>query len=633
MSREMCRERKNLLLEVCPYQEYHTEKRGNSSSTEENRDNSPEKNNIGILFKTGEVPSVKALRRLLTDKSESYHLRWRAARALGETSDQSAVDVLSEALNDKNQVVRWEAVVALGKIGGPIAIKTLMKSLDDESYYVCRKAAKLLIELDRVPQPYPSNLEYLMKLLSSGDERVMKAIIKIGSPALAILTMALKDDSFFIRRDVAQTLALFIRGIIADRPRGMDLTFCLARHNFSLKSIAGLFDLRITHEKNLVKKVETTNFEVISKELHGIKILELSKIDVPGHGLIGHWKEAEAKTVDFENILSEWGAVNFEAKGRTLIANMGKESLAIKLGVRPGDGENLLTESIIQNYLHRHCIDLNLSSRFPHPLRTEKCECFPFRLSGIPSDIMKEIKLSSDPLAICYLADSGYFRYLNDSSLSMDEMGDGLVLCSRDLAKLTAKGAIHSALIPLFHNREQINARIDQGLYHWWAKVAGRLDRWRESCQYPNLRLSGLADFEHIEIHSQISSEDLQHFIGNQLLSISLVLGSYFRNRGEFNQKAVSKILRDCFLNYHREFTHTNSLIDSCIDWDYLAFRMSEEMEKDKYMNAIIRGVGLHGENVEKSTGPHLGLFNGPFPLPELIRAIHIVSLFAILEM
>ena len=382
-----------LMLEVNQYQEYHTENRGNSSSTEENRDTSTEKNNIEILFKTGEVLSVEALKRLLTDESESYRLRWRAARVLGETSDQSAVDVLSEALSDENQVVRWEAVGALGKIGGPIAIKNLIKSLNDESYYVCRKAAKLLIELDRVPQSYPSNLEHLMRLLSSGDERVMEAIIKIGIPAIEVLTMALKNDSFFIRRDVAQTLARFIRGIIADRPSGMDLAVCLARHNFSLKSIVDLFDFRIIRKKNLVNKVETTNFEVISKELHGTKIIELSNIDVLGLGLLGHWKEAEAMTVDFENILSEWGSVNFEAKGRTLTANIGKEFLAIKLGSRPGDGEKLLTESIIQNYLDRHGIDLNLLSSFPHPLRIEKCECFPFRLSGIPFAIMKELKL------------------------------------------------------------------------------------------------------------------------------------------------------------------------------------------------------------------------------------------------
>jgi hypothetical protein len=142
-----------------------------------------------------------------------------------------------------------------------------------------------------------------------------------------------------------------------------------------------------------------------------------------------------------------------------------------------------------------------------------------------------------------------------------------------------------------------------------------------------------LADFEHVEIHSAIFPEDLQHLVGDQLLSISLVLGSYFRNRGEFDQKAISKILKDCFLTYHHEFTHKDSPIDDCIDWDHLAFRMSEEIEEDKYMNAIIRGGGLHGENVDASTGPHLGLFNGPFPLPELIRAIHITSLFTILEM
>ena len=605
----------------------------NDPSTKKNQDFSTKKNAVENLRRTGDVSAVEALERLLTDKSESYRLRWRAARALGEIADQSAVDVLSEALNDKNQVVRWEAVVALGEIGGPTAIVSLMKSISDESYCVRRRAAQVLIELDGIPQPSPFNLEYLIKLLGSGDDRVKDTIIKIGVPALATLTTALKDDSFFIRRDVAQTLALFFRMIIGDRPKAMDLDFCLARHNFSLKNIARLFDLRITREKSLVKKVETTNFEAVSKKLRGIEILELSSIEVPGLELLRSWRKTEAKPVDLENILSESGAVNLEVKGRTLTANLGKGYLAIKLGVRSGDGDKLLIESIIQDYLDRYGINLNLSSRFPHPFRTEKCGCYPFRLRGIPSDIKNELKLSSDPLAICYLADGDYFRFLNDPSLSVDEMGDGLAICSGDLAKLTARGVIHTALIPLFHNREQINTRTDQGVYRWWAKVAGRLDRWRESCLFPNLRLSGLADFEHVEIHSAISPEYLQHLIGDQLFSISLVLGSYFRNRGEFDQKAISKILKDCFLTYHHEFTDTDSPIDDCIDWDLLAFRVSEEMGGDKYMNAMIRGVGLHGENVEVSTGPHLGLFNGPFPVPELIRAIHITSLFAILEM
>ena len=605
----------------------------NAPSTKNYQDFSTKKNAVESLCRTGDVSAVEALERLLTDKRESYRLRWRAARSLGEIADQSSVDVLSEALNDENQVVRWEAVVALGKIGSPTAIGSLKKSISDESYCICRRAAQVLIELDGIPDPSLSNLEYLIKLLSSGDDRVKEAIIKIGAPALAALTTALEDDSFFIRRDVAQTLALFFHGIIENRPKSMNLDSCLARHNFSLKSIARLFDLRITMEKGLVKKVETTNFEVVSKKLHGIEILELPSLEVPGLELVRSWRKTEARPVDLENILSESGAVNLEVKGRTLTANLGKGYLAIKLGARSGDGDKLLIESIIQNYLDRHGMDLNLSSRFPHPIRTEKCGCNPFRLRGIPSDIKKDLKLSSDPLAICYLADDDYFRYLNDPSLTVDEMGEGLALCSRDLAKLTARGVIHTALIPLFHNREQINTRTDQGVYRWWAKVAGRLDRWRESCLFPNLRLSGLADFEHVEIRAATSPQDMQHLIGDQLLSISLVLGSCFRNRVEFDQKAISKILEDCFLTYYHEFTDTDSPIADCIDWDLLAFRMSEEMGEDKYMNAIIRGAGLHGENVKVSTGPHLGLFNGPFPVPELIRAIHITSLFAILEM
>ncbi len=599
---------------------------------EDGGNNSTKIDDIENLCRTGDVPAVKDLKCLLADKLESKRLRWRAARALGEVADQSAVGMLSDALNDENNVVRLEAVGALAKIGGSTAIRSIKKSLCDESYYVRKKAARVLIELDGMPEPSPSNLEYLMKLLSSGDERVMETIVKIGTPALTTLTLALKDDSFFIRRDAAQTLALIICGAIADRPKAMDLAFCLATHDFSMKSIGHLFDLRITREKNLVKKVETTNFEVISRKIHGIKILKYSSIETPDPELLRPSKEIEVKPVDLETILSESGAVNLEARGRTLIANAGKEYLAIKLGVRSGDGDKLITESIIQNYLDRHGIDLSLSSRFPHPFRIEKCGCYPFRLRGIPIDIKKELKLSSDPLAICYTAFGDYFRYLNDPTLSVHEVEAGLILCSRDLAKMTAIGMIHTALIPLFHNREQINTRTDRGVYRWWSKVAGRLDRWRESCRFPNLRLSGLADFEHVEIHSATSSEDLQHIIGDQILSISLVLGSYFKNRGEFDQKATSKILRDCFLTYHHEFTHKNSPIDGCIDWDHLAFRMSEEMEEDKYMNAIIRGVGPNGENANVSTGPHLGLFNGPFPLPELIRAVYITSLFAILE-
>jgi len=31
--------------------------------------------------------------------------------------------------------------------------------------------------------------------------------------------------------------------------------------------------------------------------------------------------------------------------------------------------------------------------------------------------------------------------------------------------------------------------------------------------------------------------------------------------------------------------------------------------------------------------GPHLGIPMGPFPIPELIRAIHIISAFSVMQM
>jgi HEAT repeat protein len=140
-----------LMLEVSPYQEYHIENRGNSSSTGENRDNSAEKNNTELLFKTGEVPSVRALKHLLTDDQRAIVFAGGQPGRLMRLLINPQSMYFRRFLNDKNLVVRLEAVAALGKIGGPIAIETLMKSLNDESYYVCRKAAKLLIELDKVP--------------------------------------------------------------------------------------------------------------------------------------------------------------------------------------------------------------------------------------------------------------------------------------------------------------------------------------------------------------------------------------------------------------------------------------------------------------------------------------------------
>jgi hypothetical protein len=83
---------------------------------------------------------------------------------------------------------------------------------------------------------------------------------------------------------------------------------------------------------------------------------------------------------------------------------------------------------------------------------------------------------------------------------------------------------------------------------------------------------------------------------------------------------------------YNYRLTGAPSPLDKHINWEHLALRMSEEMAGDRYMKAILRGGG-NCQDREVLSGPHLGMFNGPFPIPELIRAVHITSLFGILEM
>jgi hypothetical protein len=605
-----------------------SERDGSRGQLESNREFSAGKNVAGATRKPGRA-SVEALESLLADRSEDYRLRWRAARALGETAGESSIGVLFEGLGDNNLAVRLEAIAAIGKIGGAAAAKILKDSLEDVSYRVRSRAAKALIRLSGVPSPSPANLNILIKLLSAGDEAVMDALAKIGMPAYHPLAEARKDDSFLVRRDVSLALAVLIRGLIEDRPEGETVHRSLARNQLFPESLSELYDLRVIKEKGLVKRVESTNFEKVSERLRGKGFIRFPGRE--GLPCLRYPGRSVAESAHLESFLTERAASQLEVRGRTLIFLQKGAYLAIKLSLRSGDEEKLLKESLFQSYLQQHCRELGLSSNLPQPLRSDRNDGRLFQLEGIPSGILSQLDLVDDPIAICYRAHDDYFSYLNHPALSVDQIGEGCRICAGDLALLSREGMIHNSLIPLFHNREQVNIRTDRGIYIWWSKLAGRLDRWRESCSYPNLRLSGIADFEHMEIYDSLPAEDMQHHLGDHLFSLALVLGSYFRGKGEFDQQALMGALRDCFATYCSRLTDRSPPLDEHIDWDQLAQRMGEEMAGDRYMKAILRG-GTSVQDMEVMSGPHLGMFNGPFPIPELIRAIHIASLFGVLE-
>ena len=573
----------------------------------------------------------EGLRTLL--ERGSHQIRWRAARVLGEMKDPDSVPSLTSALNDESPVVRWEASAALGKIGGLRAVEALLVALDDESRQVQKRAARALIVHLGVPGPDPLNLAYLTKLLPSGDNGVVESLIEMAPVAEGILTKRLDDDSFFVRRDSARVLARIFRAEMESSPGGEDRSWDPAK-------IASLYRFRTRADgEERVKRVDYTGFDEISGIILGERKIVFSGLFDSGASAP---EERDSLAICLEDLLGS-KRVRLKRVGRTLILSHDGRILAVKLSLGQEDEEKLLVEVAMQRQIGRLRGDLSLESLIPRPIAPEDGGyLFRLRLSDLPRRVREDLGLLTDPWAICYSPPQGYFTYLNGSHLSSDSVSKGLFRCAHDLAVLARSGLVHEALIPLFHNREQIDQRGDRGVYRWWSEIPGRLDRWLESCRYPNLRLSGIADYEHFRRFAEISPRKLQHLIGDQLLSISLVLASHYRSRGEFDDDAVSGALRSIFETYilafiSKKFTSSSfyssrSLLDGCIDWDRLASRMREEMGGDRYMTELVRGAGPEGSDLEVKNGPHLGLFGGYFPLPELVRAIHLATTFAILE-
>jgi len=558
----------------------------------------------------------------------SRQVRWRAARALGEMGDPGSVPFLASALTDESPVVRVAAAEALGEIGGPRAVEALSAALDDESRQVQKGAGKALIALLGVPGPDAENLEYLLNLLSTGDDRVAASLVRMGSIADGALTERLEDDSFFVRRDAALVLARRVRVEMDDPEK---------KSAMDPAKVASLYRFRTTVDgSGLVRRVEYTGFDQISGSILGEEEIVFPPLPDRRSGL----DELDSLPICLEDLLGSKGD-RLRRVGRTLILSIDEGVIAVKLGLGPEDERRLLVEAAMQNSLGRLKEDLGLESPIPRPLSQDGGYLFKICLSSLPRRVREDLNIYADPLAICYSPPSGYFVYLNDPALSSDSVSNGLTRSAHDLALLASSGLVHDALIPLFHNREQIGWRGDRGVYRWFSMIPGRLDRWFESCRYPNLRLSGIADFEHFRQFAAITAQDLQHLMGDQLLSISLVLASYFRSSGGFRDDLMSEALRSAFEAYCLAFVspkpsssvlRSKPVLSGCADWDLLASRMREEVGGNRYMRGLVRGGGPDGSDLEIENGPHLGLFGGYFPLPELVRAIHLATTFAILE-
>lgn len=351
--------------------------------------------------------------------------------------------------------------------------------------------------------------------------------------------------------------------------------------------------------------------------------------------------------------------------GRSLVVQClkSKRLLVFKLARQSDTPESLAREVLWMDYLGS--VKNRFICRFDIPETISVGHSPLFFLKNVPVNINE--KLHPKKYAIAFSAHPEYFTYPNDPEkikIHSDDYFKEVIFRNARLAgKLASEGVIHSALIPLFHNRVQQGRRRDQGFYEWFR--AGRLDQWLRSCDHPNLGPTGLRDFEHFSTVNEKGLALYRH-IGSQLLSFFLLSGSYFRNKNEkqvgydstgnpvdvrflFDKDLLEEIISGIFQNYYFGFTSIRYQGYPPFNTRQLALRMIDEMGVDRHMEEILRvadqinmsneqfwsflqergfsdyqiGQIVKGENeIVIHSGPHLGGFNERISIPELIEAV-----------
>jgi hypothetical protein len=351
--------------------------------------------------------------------------------------------------------------------------------------------------------------------------------------------------------------------------------------------------------------------------------------------------------------------------GRTLIMPLSGAGrvAAVKFVRRGEDASGLAREAAWMEHLAAER-DMPAPFHVPRPLRVAGQAVFrvadaPLARAGLDPDSL------AGGLAMAYVARADYFRYPNEHGPHGGLGGRELLAVLGQNALLfgwlSARGIVHTAPIPLFHNRVQRERRSDEGLYDW--RRMGRLDQWLASTRFPNFGPSGLRDFEHFVSHAGPTGP-LFKCMGDHLLGLLLVTGSYFRfkeparvglsrdgrptdARELFDPALLAEALTTIYGAYYEGFTGRAPSGALPFDRDGLAARLIDEMGVDRHMVEMLRvadqegmsdaafveflarrgmprqealGLRRGAADVAIPTGPHLGEFNGRISAPELIE-------------
>lgn len=371
-----------------------------------------------------------------------------------------------------------------------------------------------------------------------------------------------------------------------------------------------------------------------------------------------------------------WPSGKPERKGRSLVFRQGTTALLVLKCARDArEASGLCREAFWMEFLRRGIGSFPADFDIPDPLATEAG--FLCRATGMffPG---KEGKLLEQACAVlAYQVPAGYFSYPNDPVPGLENQQHSLRSClaknARLLGHLTSLGIVHTAPIPLFHNRVQQQRRQDRGVYQWHR--GGRLDQWLTSTRYPNFAATGLRDFEHFETLRH-GGPSLFRIIGSHLLSLVLVCASSFRNREPelqglddfghpvdarhlFDPELLVTLIESSFESYAAGFLGECQGFTLPFDLGRLGERIIDEMGVDRHMHEVLRirdqlsmdlntfhlflaDRGLSrfesgrlrrgAADIPIISGPHLGGFNQTISIPELVEAVAATAATCVLK-
>jgi FkbH-like protein len=215
--------------------------------------------------------------------------------------------------------------------------------------------------------------------------------------------------------------------------------------------------------------------------------------------------------------------------GRTALLPLGDGNILAVKFLKVGEKRlEIHEEAVMMQELRKKGLNI------PIPLKTCTGE-FTVDYAGLLKTLAKE----ADPSMcyISYIAPSSYFVYPKDIMSK-----EAMVLCAKrsmdEFAWLLKHGYIHTSLSTLTH--EKVSGRT----WSWVYRPIGGLEELHKLTAWPNIRLTGLADFAHVR--KLFADDYLRNLVGQGLAEWAITM-AYCCNRNGFRRKDILKIIINGF--------------------------------------------------------------------------------------